>query len=450
MIMHGMKRTALRGIAATVLGVGAVAFVAPSVALAQEAQPQKVENEQVPQKVRNARQEAAPAGTDVDWYRTTRDGQTVYIARFKAAGDKRREMRIAEDGKVVQAPTDPTDLTPDRPAAAPAAGGLAAGGTEEERLLIESQRLAAEKERLERLREDEKQIQQVQGRRGRSQSPEVRARRERERERRLKNLEQREREIAERQQAVQKRLDTLASARRTEREKLSAAERERLTEQDRLILEKARARREQEQARLARELDLAGDRAEGSDSADVRYRGIPADDVPESVREKMAQYTRGKQDLRYRRELREDNISYSVHYVDPKDNKRYWVSINEDGTVNSPPRLSIYQPGTDNDVRLASDRDTGDREPGEEISHTKISREDVPRRALAALEKQITGARDLEFRREQRAGGRTTFAVHYVQPNGKRYYMSVNEDGSTFIEPRFSAFQPGEKSDRRD
>ena len=56
MMMHGFRKRAWRGIAATVLGVGAVAFVAPSPAMAQES-PQKVDKEQVPQKVRNARQE---------------------------------------------------------------------------------------------------------------------------------------------------------------------------------------------------------------------------------------------------------------------------------------------------------------------------------------------------------------------------------------------------------
>src|SRR5687767_13863113 len=286
---RGMKRTVVRGIAAAVLGVGAIAFVAPSEALAQ-ATPQKVDKEQVPQKVRNARQEAAPQGSDVDWYRTTQGGQTVYIAQFKGGGEggKRREMRIAEDGKVVQAPTDATDLT-----AAPAAGagtGLAAGATEEERLLIENEQLAVAKERIQKLREEEEQL----GKGGGNRSPAVKARREKQREQRMKALDQREREITQRQQAVQQRLDALATARRTERERLGASERERLAEQDRLIAEKARSRREQERLRLERELDLTDDRAEAAASTNVRYRGVSPDEVPENVREKLAQYTRGK------------------------------------------------------------------------------------------------------------------------------------------------------------
>jgi len=250
---------------------------------------------------------------------------------------------------------------------------------------------------------------------------------------------------------VQQRLDALATARRTERERLGASERERLAEQDRLIAEKARSRREQERLRLERELDLTDDRAEAAASTNVRYRGVSPDEVPENVREKLAQYTRGKEDLRYRRELRGDELSYSAHYIDPKDNKRYWVSVNEDGSVNSAPRLSRYQPGTDTDVRLAGERAPGSADRpgrGDEISNRDIPHTEVPRRALAAMEKQTAGAKEMAYRREERTGGRTTYSVRYTQPNGKRYYYAVTEDGTTFIEPRISEVQPGES--RRD
>jgi hypothetical protein len=452
MTMHGIKRTAWRGIAATVLGVGALAFAAPTVALAQEA-PQHVDKSQVPEKVRNARQNAAPQGSDVEWYRVTENGQPVYIAQFKGGGEggKRREMRIAADGKVVREPGPASDLTAIAPAAVPAAGA-AAGATEEEQLRYENERLNAELDRLRAARDDEKTIQSAQGKAGKAQSPEVRARRQKEAEQRTKSLATREQALTERQRQIQTRLDAIASSRATERSRLSAAERDRLTEQDRLIADKVKTRREEERARLAREEDLADDRlgAGGAANANVRYRGIPAEDVPDSVRAALDKYTRGMEDVRYRRELSGDDISYSAHYVNPRENKRYWVSINEDGTVNSAPRPSIYQPGTDNDVRLASGRKTGagagaDATAGDEIRHTDIARADVPRRALAALEKHTTGAKDLQFRREERAGGKTTYSVRYMQPNDKRYYVAVDESGNTVIEPRISAVQPGDK-----
>jgi hypothetical protein len=382
MRIHQASAGWLRGVALGVaVGVAAITL-SPALSFAQDT-PQRVERDQVPEAVRKARQTGSPNATDVEWYRTTRDGRAVYIAQFKGGGAEgaKRETRFAEDGKVLEGPGPAKDLSQERApaptpgAAQPAAGvnvGSLAGATpqEKEQIEVELQRIDRERQEIERLKEDQQDLQKVEQKRKGNLNDKQKQDIARKREEQARQLTERERQLVERERNLQRTVDQIAARRKAELDKLDAAERDRLAEADRRAVEAERQRierrRQDERARLAKDQDLADDRGDPNEKPDqVRYRGIPASDVPDSVRTALDKYTRGMDDIRYRRELRDDKISYSAHYINPRENKRYWVSINEDGTVNSAPRLSIYQPGTDNDVRKASERAPAERRPAE-------------------------------------------------------------------------------------
>ena len=237
----------------------------------------------------------------------------------------------------------------------------------------------------------------------------------------------------------------------------------------------------QAREREERREDRREERRDRDDREDTEMQPVERADLPEAVRTAMQRnLPAGAKEVSYYRGKRDGQVVFAARFTDARGEKSR-LRFDRDGrpfgvaSASGGAQPRVLTPAEESDrqraerierermerdriadraaAERAADRAAADRasdrvsdragDEKDDARYTEISRNDVPRRALAALEKHTTGARDLQYRREERAGGRTTYSVRYMQPNDKRYYVSVNEDGSTFIEPRISDHQRG-------
>lgn len=391
-------------------------------------QAERIDKNRVPDRALQALQQQMGAGaTHVTYHRVERGNRTLYEARFEAANGQRERVQVAADGTVVgpgaigerggdrTAPRNtgqvavPTTATPSlrdefhrlnaevarynqviAQAAQAGRRGDRETGAARDRLIGEQQRIIAERQQvINQLAQSDSQFTPV---------PVPSATDDRPSEERGQLVQEYQRlnsEVSRYDQMIAQQAQLLQSGDRTAG-----------TTRDRLIGEQTRIAGERDQlasrvARFEREggSALAGgslpgerrggvggasdfgtdqDRDRSDDDRDVHYAPITAERVPVAVLNVLDRYTRNATDVRYRREVRGDRVSYSAHYILPDNGKRYWVSVSESGTVRVEPRLSIYQPEDDR-ARTAGDRlDGRDRRDDLDRGRDRLDGRDRP------------------------------------------------------------------------
>lgn len=440
------------------LAIGAALPVLPASA-ADEPKIEKIARDKVPAPVMQTFQQRLPAGADVTEYiRQERGNKHIYVVRYKQPGAKgNQKMLASSEGQFLLGPLPGDEAVSDaelnRAIAAAAAipvtpinpvtpvppvtpipsplPPVASASLTPEQARAEIDRLEAQQNAL---RVD-------------IQRADVEVQRE---QQRIADLDGRVRAgdaaaAAQRQQLI------------TEENRLLVDRGQRSAEIDRI----EQRQRElavvaglpvDEQARLA----SATDDRDTSDK-DVHYTRITEKDVPAEALRGLQRYTKGNHDFWYRRELIDNKLSYSVHYLSP-ENKRYWVSVLPNGQPRTEPRLSIYQPGKAAPVGAPPsrenrpgapvppvaaeqlfDRDRADNAAGAKFA--KVSADQVPPAARTALEKLTKGQDDVQYRRDT-DGTKVYYTAHYVTPkDGNRHWLTVNENGSTVTGPKLSAYQ---------
>jgi len=157
---------------------------------------------------------------------------------------------------------------------------------------------------------------------------------------------------------------------------------------------------------------------------------VGRDQVPGGVLRELDKHTRGMKDVEYRRETQGDRVSYSAFYLNPQ-NQRYWVSVNENGTIKSEPRLSVNQPDNAGDARTAAAHEPA-REPArnadEPVKYTRIGLNDVPAAARDDISRTTSGGRDVQYMRSVR-DGKTYYSTVWTTRDGKKMEARFDETG---------------------
>jgi hypothetical protein len=86
--------------------------------------------------------------------------------------------------------------------------------------------------------------------------------------------------------------------------------------------------------------DWVGD---GTEDRGLLFHRVRFDDLPRAVRDTMTRFTKDAEDLFYQQQRRDGRTYYSVHYT-PRDGRRVYVRLDEQGHVVRGPELSDYQP----------------------------------------------------------------------------------------------------------
>ena len=76
------------------------------------------------------------------------------------------------------------------------------------------------------------------------------------------------------------------------------------------------------------------------------------------------------------------------------------------------------------------------------MKYHAIPQAEVPAAALKGMEKYMKGNKDYAFRQEVHPDGKVTYSVHYLTPENKRYWISVDPKGTLEKGPLLSTSQP--------
>jgi len=90
------------------------------------------------------------------------------------------------------------------------------------------------------------------------------------------------------------------------------------------------------------------------------------------------------------------------------------------------------------------DRDRDDQATNARFS--RVTADQVPPSARQALDKYTRDQRDVEYRRDVE-GDRVFYTAHYVTNDGNRHWLTVNENGTTRVGPKISAYPTGQGTD---
>jgi len=156
---------------------------------------------------------------------------------------------------------------------------------------------------------------------------------------------------------------------------------------------------------------------------------VGRDQVPPAVLRELDRHTRGNRDVEYRRETQGDRVSYSAFYLNPQ-NQRYWVSVNENGSIKSEPRLSVTQPDA-NEARTAAGREPA-REPArtadEPVKYSRIGLNDIPAAARDDVNRATSGGHDTQYLRSVR-DGKTYYSAIWTTRDNKKMEARFDENG---------------------
>lgn len=191
---------------------------------------------------------------------------------------------------------------------------------------------------------------------------------------------------------------------------------------------------------------------------------VEARDLPPRSAETIGRQVQRASDVRYRRDqYATGNTAYTAHWVDPESGRRYFMTAGEDGTSIVAPRLSAYQPaagGAGRDAvagnpgdRNPSDRNPSDRNPADrermERDRSELDRadrvtrggpdnvvrwNDVPERVQRTLEPITRKDRDAKYFR-QVDDGKTSYGSMYKDHDGHDMWVRVSEAGNTIAGP---------------
>jgi hypothetical protein len=169
----------------------------------------------------------------------------------------------------------------------------------------------------------------------------------------------------------------------------------------------------------ATDQELEADRPDAGQP--TRITPIAAADVPATAQQTLGRYVpRDAVDIRYRRDtLAGGASSIGVHWVLPQNGKRYWMAVNDNGDVLTPPRLSSFQPAP------------AEREG---VRSLAVRREAVPERVRTAMDAQTRGAREAQYFQQLR-DGRTFYGVEWTAADGRRMWLRTDATGNTVAGP---------------
>ena len=175
---------------------------------------------------------------------------------------------------------------------------------------------------------------------------------------------------------------------------------------------------------------------------------VDARDIPAAPAGAISQYVQRANDVRYRKDTyTTGNIAYSAHWVEPESGRRYFMTAGENGGVIVPPRLSAYQPvavaGGRRDLPESRDlpprrgeagRDLDDRERSARGPDNLVRWNDLPDRVQRAFEPTARRDRDAQYFR-QTQDGKVSYGSQYKDADGREMWVRVSEAGNVVAGP---------------
>ena len=149
---------------------------------------------------------------------------------------------------------------------------------------------------------------------------------------------------------------------------------------------------------------------------------LQAAQVPPAVQQAVARYVPANSaDVRYRRDTFADGTTaVGVHWVQPENGKRYWMSVNEAGAVATAPRLSSFQPADmENDG----------------VRSTTIAWAQVPEPVKATLQPLTRGNNADAKYFQQNRGGKVFYGAEYNGGNNQRMWVRTDATGNKVAGP---------------
>ncbi|MDB5294316.1 MAG: hypothetical protein JWO31_299, partial [Phycisphaerales bacterium] len=166
-------------------------------------------------------------------------------------------------------------------------------------------------------------------------------------------------------------------------------------------------------------------------------------DIPAAPSTTLGQYLSRGTDVRYRRDTYADgNTAYTAHWVQPESSRRYFVTVGENGSVVSAPRLSTYQPVSPAGLPPAAVPVATAAPAGGTVRW-----DELPDRVRRALELNAHRDRDAQYFR-QVEGTRVSYGSLYTE-NREQMWVRVSETGDPIAGP-VSAKTGKPVDDRRD
>lgn len=442
--MRSSKR--LYFVLAAALAAGAalpVVVPAPALAADKVKDADEIKAENVPAPAMVTFQKVITPGTKVRYVKQDRSGGAIYVAEYEAANGKKAKFHVKADGTVfgdagdnpnvdlskLAAPAVPA-VPPITPAAVPAPAPAAPLAAD---LPTRRAQIAAD------IDQREASVEVVNAK-----------------------VAALNAQIAQ-QDAAAARGDAAAKA---QADRLRAELAQQSVERDRQTVEIARqeqrirdidAQLYPAETAAAAKIAQEGEGAAGASDGKWHYTKIENTDVPAAAYGQMLKVAKGAHGTFYRKDEQGSTVAYSVFYITPQ-NKRYWASFFPDGKVRQEPRLSIYQPepatagagttGAGGATPAAARVPAADGHAEESAADQKgmkykaIPQAEVPAAALKGMDKYTKGNKDLAFREETHPDGKVTYSAHYVTPENKRYWISVDPKGALEKGPLLSTSQP--------
>lgn len=173
---------------------------------------------------------------------------------------------------------------------------------------------------------------------------------------------------------------------------------------------------------------LEEEHARDDSDRSVRYTAIRQDEVPDRVMRTFDKFREGMHDLFFRRQIRDGETFYSMHYTTPPG-ERKWVRVAANGEVAEGPHINIRE---DIGLRIARDERRSRVEPGE-MRRAEIGVNELPVNIRRSIEEETAGGTEHRFFRETQ-GNRRTYFVEYTAKDGQRVHVRMNEDGEVIRE----------------
>lgn len=187
---------------------------------------------------------------------------------------------------------------------------------------------------------------------------------------------------------------------------------------------------------------------------------VESRDIPAAPAGAIAQYVQRANDVRYRKDTyTTGNVAYSAHWVDPESGRRYFMTAGENGGVIVPPQLSAVQPvaaaGGRRELPESRDLpprrgDVADRERTARGGPDNLVRwNELPDRVQRALEPNARRDRDARFFR-QVSDGKVSFGSQYKDERGRDMWVRVSEAGNIVAGPLVNPAPPADRDRDRD